>query len=740
MAEDFTEAPGEVISPGALTIPKARELAGVMASGLLPYVRFVESRRDGDHELVVLDVEPEVPQRPVHDIRRVERIAVRFDPKDRLAPDPLALRIDFPQVPHTNFRVEEHPRSLCLFEERYEDQKPRWTAAMFAKQLHRWLSRTARGELHESDQPLEPFFVGSLTPIVLPERFYGTERIDALVRLVITAVPHRQNEFAFIAAEGEPQTEGGSEFPFMGMMVEGEPRTHGVIRLQPTNLGQLHDYLTEVGYDLVGNLKAQIKGWRESDRDVLDRSLILIVRLPKRRMDESAPESVDVWAFATLKDLRAIGQALGLWEVHAEHLIDLIGGGVTQPEDVPLDLLNPMSAFTRQQAASANGLAGPVNRRILSVGAGALGSQVMMNLMRSGYGVWTIVDEDRLLPHNLARHELGGNAVAYSKALVLSVVANGLYNGETIAKAIVADVLAPPADDLRNAFSEAEVVLDMSASVTVARHLVHSVDSPARRVSLFLNPDGTDLVLLAEDGQRRVRLDELEMQYYRELVHRSELSRHLLRNGERIRYAHGCRDVTASISQEQVAVHAGVGARAIRRVVESPDATLAIWKANEDLGISVLKGEPVPYDRRTFGEWTLSLDPRLLRALRELRAAKLPNETGGVLLGAFDLQRKVVYVVDTIPSPPDSEEWPTLYIRGHEGLREQVEAVDRVTGGGLQYVGEWHSHPEGAGCTPSEDDQKVFAWLSAYMAQDGLPPLMVIIGSQGESRWIFGAG
>ena len=43
------------------------------------------------------------------------------------------------------------------------------------------------------------------------------------------------------------------------------------------------------------------------------------------------------------------------------------------------------------------------------------------------------------------------------------------------------------------------------------------------------------------------------------------------------------------------------------------------------------------------------------------------EKMGGVLIGVYDLQRQVVYVVDTIPSPPDSAEWPTLYIGGCEG-------------------------------------------------------------------------
>ena len=42
----------------------------------------------------------------------------------------------------------------------------------------------------------------------------------------------------------------------------------------------------------------------------------------------------------------------------------------------------------------------------MAIGAGALGSLVLTNLARSGYGRLTVVDDDVLHPHNLARHTL----------------------------------------------------------------------------------------------------------------------------------------------------------------------------------------------------------------------------------------------------------------------------------------------------------------------------------------------
>jgi proteasome lid subunit RPN8/RPN11 len=68
-------------------------------------------------------------------------------------------------------------------------------------------------------------------------------------------------------------------------------------------------------------------------------------------------------------------------------------------------------------------------------------------------------------------------------------------------------------------------------------------------------------------------------------------------------------------------------------------------------------------------------------------------------------------------------------------LSEGVERVKGVTAGNLRYVGEWHSHPPEYDARPSGDDRDLFGWLSDLMAEDGLPPLMLIAGEGDEFAW-----
>ena len=274
------------------------------------------------------------------------------------------------------------------------------------------------------------------------------------------------------------------------------------------------------------------------------------------------------------------------------------------------------------------------------------------------------------------------------------------------------------------------MILDMSASVAVARHLARDADSPARRVSLFFNPTGTDGVMLGEDPARGVPLDWLEMRYYRELISNPSLAAHLRRPAARVRYARSCRDLSSSLPQELVALHAAIGARALRASLATDDsAGVSIWRTNEDnLSVEHLKIVPEEVVETQIGGWTVVTDQSLLDKIAKMRLDKLPNETGGVLVGAHDTERKILYAVDVIPSPPDSKEWPNLYIRGSEGLARRVEEIGEITDGQVGYLGEWHSHPRGHTPSPSTDDRKAFAWLQEHMDVDGLPAVMLIVG------------
>lgn len=730
---DYYPLDNPVVAPDSLQVPKAVELWQVLQTRGLPYVQGVNCFRMDSIEFITVDVQPETPQYPVHDIRAVERMAIGFNPADTDHPAVLALRRDFPVVPHLNLIDKGIPRSLCLYQMAYADLKPSWTAAALLKQLYWWLSKTARGELHAPDQPLEQAFYAPRERLVLPAAFFTADIDVALEPILVRLAGELLDQTIYVAsAVSDVPADQRQQAQFTLFVYPATPRTHGLIQEQPRTVADLQAYLDETSFiDALRQHLLALKDAPDFDRGL---KLLIIIRLPKLRMEGGAVETMEVWAFATAINLADLGTELGIWVVHENTIAPLwrVDEACTG-QTVQLIMLNPIRALTRELAAAFNGLQ-PSETRYVAIGAGSLGSQVVSTLVRAGQGNWVWVDEDQYLPHNAARHLLPGNCIGQSKALAMIAQLRDIYENMDL-RAITADVLQPATAPLLTAFTDADVIVDMSASVAVARHIAAKIQSSARRISLFLNPSGTDLVLLAEEQNRSMRLDHLEMEYYRALIRRFDLQDHLLTNGHPIRYSHACRDVSVQLPQDQVALHAAIGARAVRVAVSTPTASLMLWRSGSDLSVTAYPIDPSAYAEIPAGYWTIAVSHQLLGELIEHRQSRLPNETGGVLVGVFDTQYRRIYIVDQIPSPPDSREWPTAYYRGVEGVPEELERISACTGRQVVYAGEWHSHPDQCPVDPSEDDQEVFGWLHYHRQWDGLPPLMLIVGEQGRTGW-----
>ncbi|MBL7487464.1 ThiF family adenylyltransferase [Frankia sp. AgB1.9] len=115
-------------------------------------------------------------------------------------------------------------------------------------------------------------------------------------------------------------------------------------------------------------------------------------------------------------------------------------------------------------------------------------------------------------------------------------------------------------------------------------------------------------------------------------------------------------------------------------------------------------------------------------------------ETGGTLLGAFDHALRVVWVDEATKPPPDSTHSDRSFVHGTQDTRENAAKRSFATGRVTQFVGMWHTHPHGI-ALPSWTDE-------ASMTMDASVPaarrcsLFLIVGGEGPrwSRWLDGAG
>jgi len=128
----------------------------------------------------------------------------------------------------------------------------------------------------------------------------------------------------------------------------------------------------------------------------------------------------------------------------------------------------------------------------------------------------------------------------------------------------------------------------------------------------------------------------------------------------------------------------------------------------------------------------ISYGDDVLGDLAGLRESKLPNETGGILLGIADMSRKSIHIAYALPQPLDSEGTKTGFERGVVGVLDEVNRVVESSMHQLRYVGEWHSHPRQPSAWPSVIDLSQLAWLDSELAIEGLPGLMAIAADDGN--------
>lgn len=370
-------------------------------------------------------------------------------------------------------------------------------------------------------------------------------------------------------------------------------------------------------------------------------------------------------------------------------------------------------------------------KQIALVGAGAIGSHILNNCLRSGYGKWTIIDHDYFWPHNIARHVLTSNDIGHSKVKSLERVTN-LIQSDSDLVAIASDVFGKD-DSVCTAFGQADIILDASASIAVERYLALDVQSDARRISCFLNPQGTATIMLLESVDRSARLDLLEMQYYRELLKDEKYSDHMSLP-ETMAYSGTCRSISSRISQDNVSLSAALCCKAIKLHTSNANGEIIIWTHATDSveKESFMADKWITYE---YDGWKAQLSLSLLGEMRTDREKALPNETGGVLIGAYDIARKLIYVVYQVRAPEDSISSPTSFIRGCAKLPEHLKYIRETTLDNLTYIGYWHSHPS-ANTQRSTDDVKLHKAIINYNRENCLPGCMMILGSNNFSIFI----
>lgn len=719
-----------------VSIPRAKDILLAAYSHSLvseDSISFTGIDENGDVR-IYFEIEVEIPQRPVVDIRSKETIIIVCNVKDKATPLVFAAREDFPLgLPHTNAMEVERPVSLCVTEADFRESKITFSSTVFIDQIREWMRKTARGSLHSEDQPLEPFFNASKIII--------TPNLDINAKCSISKIG--DNMYGMHAPH--PSLSQNRVYS-----INCIPITAGSISKIPARLVDLNIIQTSNGSltDIIYiKLKETLLNTCKSV-DSRDDFLSFQVLIPLRRSgDIKALESYNLYFYSLKQTIWEIGIVLGIFK--AKDKKRTINPNVVNKidrnsiNDLEIEQYLASLAFNPKFASLCGGI-NLEDTQMTIIGVGSLGSNVLDSFVRSGFGRWNILDNDILFPHNLARHVLLDSSVGKKKASEFSDYYNRTVNSP-ICNPIdldFNDIVDEPY--VLEQLKKSSFILDCSTSIQVSRILSNDInDVLCRRASVFLSPRGTDVVLLMEDANREQRLDLLEMAYYQTLIENSALHDHLsVPNNGTIRYnRNSCREITSKIDYSNVKLNASIAAKEIIKKWNKPDACASIWKIDTDSS-EVRRFEISCFSWSFFNafneEWKVYVNNSLIERIRLRRDEKLDKnnvETGGVLMGTFDVQRRTIYIYYSIPAPYDSIETQSSFTRGGAELQQDISNIEQVSGGQCVYVGDWHSHPHLCSTEMSSTDEKLFKVLEAESR--GIHSLaMMIVGDNDESVYL----
>lgn len=399
--------------------------------------------------------------------------------------------------------------------------------------------------------------------------------------------------------------------------------------------------------------------------------------------------------------------------------------------------------------------------KLLFLGCGAVGSKVSLHLARSGLGKTTLVDEAPLSPHNLVRHGLAPESVGKYKAQALKETIEAMFyaDDDTDVVAINDSALAVLRGDRKSILDEHSWLIDATASSSLLDAVSQTElpeDLSCCRVEIA--DDGRLGFLSVEGAGRNPRLDDLRAALFDQAVEDEGLSRWLRENREQrerefgavleeINVGLSCSSETMRLADEDVSLHAAAFSRGFRHVAKSA--------ARQEGGIQISRlgsnGDPaasvewlgVPpatiLQANNDPDWEVRLKGGLKRDLIALWKEAAPVETGGLLVGFVSFKTKTVYVTRALLAPPDSAGSTGEFVRGVEGVPEELARIAERTGGVLHYVGDWHSHPGGSP-NLSRTDKKAAHDLRCDLAGVPLPAHLMVATDGGLHPYVFPSG
>lgn len=394
-----------------------------------------------------------------------------------------------------------------------------------------------------------------------------------------------------------------------------------------------------------------------------------------------------------------------------------------------------------EKARDISGLKNNIGSLIIA-GCGALGSKIVMHLIRSGHTDMLLLDGDSFSAHNLVRHSLFPEYVGKNKAIALKTVAEMFYRYDNFDEDLIA--LPIDADILTNStiLDKADWFLDFTASKSFFNHQIKNLKETSANICKATMLDNGKLGTLFIEGKNRgPRLDDLLVLTYDLYKQHPFISQYLQDEYDRskqqatiINVGVGCNSETTILSDEIISIHSaafyGVLKNECDRKSFKDNGYIFINRISSENEFKIESFTIVVSPLITItlhNGWDIRIKPEIAIKMKSEMGIAMPYETGGVFIGTINKKNRTIHVTDMIPAPSDSKSNEIAFYRGINNLPEEIDNIKRLSGQVFGYIGEWHSHPFGPNVLSHQDVKEVQKHLKELRSLSNPMPLFIVL-------------
>jgi len=374
----------------------------------------------------------------------------------------------------------------------------------------------------------------------------------------------------------------------------------------------------------------------------------------------------------------------------------------------------------------------------LYIGAGSLGSKLILHDGRSGNLSVGICDNDKMFPHNQARHELFAGHVGEYKAEAIAAEIKKFYPADNTDNIVSYKTSAIFLD---REFEKYERLIDTTASVQVMNYMLSkALPTNTRYYKAEIADEGALGLFYAEGYNRNPRMDDLVNLAHYNATKNESLRIWRMNDSARemtsINVGLGCSSTTSVIADDCLSLHGGIFSRILSmpngKVEPGMPGLLALSILDESKGfpnVCTEYFEVQAFDVLKCQEasgWEVRLMEGISKKLFSSCNSRSPKETGGVMIGIANYKTKVIHVFDIITEPQGSFGTTSRFLRGTKGLPSEIDKIKKLTGDVVGYIGEWHSHPMNLK-TLSTTDRETIAQLQILNRKVPIPTCALIV-------------